>query len=70
MSQLAIFLTRKIFYSLQNESTALHIAALGGHMEVLEMLLSRGASSEAIDKVGKRTYQSDVTVFDSMTVIT
>ena len=39
-------------------------------MEVIDMLLHRGASSEAIDKVGERTYLSDFTVFDSMTVIT
>jgi ankyrin repeat protein len=37
---------------MQRNSTPLHFAAYGAHREVLEYLLSHGASVEARDEVG------------------
>ena len=37
--------------SLQDQSTPLHLAADWGHTAVVELLLQRGANSEAVDKV-------------------
>jgi ankyrin repeat protein len=38
-------------YCLQEERIPLHIACLGGHVEVISVLLAAGAAVEAQDKV-------------------
>ena len=41
-------------YSLQNHQTALHLAAAGGHTEVVGQLLNHGADVNVQDTVSKR----------------
>ena len=41
---------------LQSNKTALHIAALNGHSEVIGYLLTHGAAVNAVDKVSYRNF--------------
>ena len=54
------------FSYIQNGSTALRIASFKGHTEVVELLISRGATVDYQDKVHEPVVNSHVSYLTSL----